>query len=139
MTTQQLDKALTDDIVQEATFAFWDVVAKRLPLAHTGDLSIGMTIEFDLIAKSAVVEWVNNSVDIPVGYRFALRRDVDRFPNFVAKQGMTGTVTVAHEDGLITAKMDNHIPGAEEWRNELWWDHGSAAFLDDTVPLDCDS
>ena len=48
---------------------------------------------------------------------------------------MTGTVTNVQDDGLIAAKMDEHIRGAERWDNELWWDNGSAVFLDDTVPV----
>jgi hypothetical protein len=46
---------------------------------------------------------------------------------------MTGTVTNVQNDGLVAAKMDEPIKGAESWDNELWWDDGR--FLDDTVPL----
>lgn len=72
---------------------------------------------------------------ILVGYRFMLRHDVDRFPDFVARQGMTGTVTEIQSDGSIGAKIDRQICGAEQWDNELWWYEGPSEFLEDTTPL----
>jgi hypothetical protein len=71
-------------------------------------------------------------VQIQPGYRFRLRRDIDRFPDFLVREGATGTVTEVTEDGVIVALMDRHIHGAEEWDNHVWWDSG---FLDDTLPL----
>lgn len=55
-----------------------------------------------------------------IGYRFRLMHDVDRFPDFIAPAGRTGTVTVISDD--LWAKMDLPIAGAEEWDNELYWD-----------------
>lgn len=73
---------------------------------------------------------------IQTGYRFALRHDVDRFPDFCAKRGMTGTVSRIQDDGLVCARMDQQIDGAQEWDNEVWWQNGIPEFLDDTTPLD---
>jgi len=70
-------------------------------------------------------------VQIQPGYRFRLRRDIDRFPDFIVRKGATGTVTRAR-NGAVFALMDQHIHGAEEWDNHVWWDSG---FLDDTLPL----
>lgn len=54
------------------------------------------------------------------GQRFKLIRPVDRFPDFLAPAGLTGTVTLT--EGMIAGKMDQHIAGAEYWDNEIWWD-----------------
>jgi hypothetical protein len=75
-------------------------------------------------------------MNIQPGYRFVLKDDVDRFPYFVAKQGMTGTVTDVELDGTIIALMDQHIDGADEWENHIWWE---GDFLNDTLPLDSGS
>jgi hypothetical protein len=69
------------------------------------------------------------------GYRFTLRHDVDRFPDFIARQGMTGIVIEIRDDGFISAKIDQPIDGAEGWDNELWWYDGLPEFHDDTIPL----
>lgn len=54
------------------------------------------------------------------GERVELIRDVDRFPHFIAKGGMVGTVTEATDD-LVGVRMDDHLAGAEEWDNEVCW------------------
>lgn len=54
------------------------------------------------------------------GYRVRLRRPVDRFPFFIARAGMTGTVIEAATD-LVAVRLDEHLPGCEEWDNELVW------------------
>ena len=62
----------------------------------------------------------NESGKVTVGNRFRLTRDVDRFPDFIARAGLTGTVTITK--GGVWAKMDQHIPGAKEWDNQICWD-----------------
>lgn len=57
----------------------------------------------------------------PVGERFRLVRDVERFPHFIAPEGCTGTV-VAIDRGVICGKMDQPIPDCEEWDNCIQWD-----------------
>lgn len=77
---------------------------------------------------------------IQPGYQFTLRRDVDRFPDFVARKGMTGTVVSVLQDGTIAARMDQHLDGAEEWDNEIWWQPDRhEEFLADTAPLSGDT
>lgn len=121
-----LDSELLRDIAEDAEAAFWEAVVRRFPRATRGDSS-----GLGTIARAAIREWINYNVDIPQGYRFSLRRDVNRSPGVVARQGMTGTVTlVQDEDGLIVAKMDADSP------IELVWDTGVVAFLDETIPLD---
>ena len=70
-----------------------------------------------------------------IGYRFVLTRDVDRFPHFIAKRGMTGIVKEMNPDGAIITSIDQPLRGSEEWDNELWWLDGELAFLEDTGPL----
>lgn len=52
------------------------------------------------------------------GTRVRLTDAVERFPYFSVEAGGTGTVTV-DEDQLICVKMDDLIPGCEDWDNEI--------------------
>jgi hypothetical protein len=66
-----------------------------------------------------------------------LARDIDRFPNFIARKGMTGTV-VQHGGYCVCVRMDLHLAGAEEWDNEIEWaceDDRILDFEDDTQRL----
>jgi hypothetical protein len=63
-----------------------------------------------------------------VGDKVRLRLDVDRFPHFIARSGMTGVVSVSTENELAV-KMDEPLNGAEEWDNQVWWyDNGIEEF-----------
>lgn len=55
-----------------------------------------------------------------VGTKVRLKRNVERYPHFIAKKGSTGVVTSSDEDNLWV-KMDEHLDGAEEWDNEIQW------------------
>lgn len=57
------------------------------------------------------------------GTRVRLKRDVDRYPDFVAPEGAEGTVTKNWDD-LIAVKLDEDLDGAEEWDNEVQWYDG---------------
>lgn len=67
-----------------------------------------------------------------VGSRGRLRRSVDRFPHFVAQAGATGTVAEA-TDSLIALRLDELLPGAEEWDNEVCWTSDDIESPDQTV------
>ncbi len=54
------------------------------------------------------------------GTRVRLISAVDRFPNFVAKAGLTGSVVEARA-GRLGVKLDKFLPGAEDWNNTIWW------------------
>jgi hypothetical protein len=135
-------------LAREALDAFWQVIARHYPQARSGDLSIRRTIALQIAAENALVEWITNNVPIQpedqcarqteqpdlvkVGYRFKLGGAVGRFPNFMAPAGLTGTVKIVDENGLW-AKMDQHIAGAEEWKNEIYWPTVEE-FLGDSEP-----
>ena len=68
---------------------------------------------------------------IKIGYRFKLIRPVDRFPDFVANAGLTGAVCLL--EGDLWAQMDQVIPGASDWDNQIHWD-SAEEFLDDSEP-----
>lgn len=55
-----------------------------------------------------------------VGERVELLRDVERYPHFIAPKGATGTVTGVDEE-LVRVRLDQPLPGAEEWGNEVQW------------------
>jgi hypothetical protein len=57
-----------------------------------------------------------------VGTRVRLAEDVDRFPDFVATAGLTGTVVATGDAGIVLAvRLDEPLLGAEEENNEIWW------------------
>ncbi|HEU4705579.1 MAG TPA: hypothetical protein VFS64_00130 [Solirubrobacterales bacterium] len=73
------------------------------------------------------------SVQLPaLGSRGRLRHAVDRFPHFVVETGATGTVTEATES-LIALRMDEFLPGAEEWDNEVCWTSDDIEAADQVV------
>jgi hypothetical protein len=84
------------------------------------------------------------------GARFQVVCTVDRFDHFIVEAGATGTVVDADEN-VVSLHMDEFVPGAEPWDNEIVWtveddydEHGqpartpsvAAAFGRATAPLD---
>jgi hypothetical protein len=55
-----------------------------------------------------------------LGARFRLTRTVDRFDHFIASADAAGTVVDADEN-VISLHMDDYLPGAEPWDNEIVW------------------
>ena len=55
-----------------------------------------------------------------LGERFVLTANVDRFPHFIAARGSVGTVTDV-TDWDICLRLDDPLPGAEPWDNEIVW------------------
>jgi hypothetical protein len=93
----------------------------------------------DKVMESAIVEdFKADGVDLPcqkitaynrtwtvvkgisVGRRIELKRDIERYPQFIAKKGERGTIVEIDEE-KVSAKMDNKLDGAEEWDNCLQW------------------
>jgi hypothetical protein len=95
----------------------------------------GFIERWDAVSDAEHDAWKKAHVaTVKTGYRFSLRRAVDRFPDFCADVGMTGTVTaVMTSSSVIAGKMDQPIPGARSWDNEIYWD-STEAFLQDTEP-----
>lgn len=79
---------------------------------------------------------VSPLVTLANGTRVQLLRDVERFPHFIARKGMTGTIVDACEDH-IAVKMDTYIDGCEEWSNEIVWsDADVSSFRQDVGGLE---
>jgi hypothetical protein len=57
---------------------------------------------------------------IAEGTRVRLIHDEDRYPHFIAPKGATGTVVDPHGMNLAV-RMDETVPGAEDWDNEVHW------------------
>lgn len=75
---------------------------------------------------------------LKVGDRVVLRRDVERFPHFIAPKGATGTVvdTPSHPLGAYSVLLDQHLSGAESWDNEVVWSESDIDhLLLDIAPL----
>src|SRR5438128_2726914 len=127
-----------DSLTEQALDAFWQVAVQQFPEAQSGDLSPWATIKLELMAKTAIREWIANNVntqedDIATGYRFRLIWQVDRFPDFQAASGLTGVVTAIDGSG-VWARMDQPIAGAEPWDNHIHWQTESD-FAADTIPV----
>jgi hypothetical protein len=54
-----------------------------------------------------------------VGDRVRLVRDVERFPFFCARAGLSGVVVGADE--FLRVRMEEHIPEASDWDNCIIW------------------
>ena len=70
---------------------------------------------------------------IKEGDRFKLVREVDRFPDFIARPGLTGTVTAV--SGGVRGRIDQPVLGAEAWGHELHWD-SLFEFVTETEPCE---
>jgi hypothetical protein len=70
-----------------------------------------------------------------VGARYRLKQDVERFPFFIARAGMTGSVI--YDDGNeVLLRMDELLDGAEEWDNYIQWIRADGADpAEDLEPL----
>jgi len=55
-----------------------------------------------------------------LGTRLTLAHDVERYANFIARSGLTGVLVEAGAD-IISLKLDEDLPGAEQWNNCLCW------------------
>ena len=63
----------------------------------------------------------------PIGTRVRLLHDVDRYPHFLVPARSLGTVVhVPGSDpsGTFCVRMDDYVPGAEDWENEIVWSVG---------------
>ena len=67
----------------------------------------------------------------PEGARVRLRRNVERFPHFIAPAGAAGVVSFvgAGPGGSVCVKLDAPLAGAEEWDNEVVWTEDDLAAL----------
>lgn len=130
-----------ESLTDKALDAFWQVIVAQFPHATSGDLSPLTTVKLSMAAEEAAWEWIASNAatreaDIAAGYRFTLFHQVDRFPDFVATCGLTGTVTIVYDRG-VWARMDRPVAGAEHWDNQIHWQTPDE-FAADTVPI-CDA
>jgi len=76
---------------------------------------------------------VGGDIELRIGTRIRLIRDVERYPYFIAKAGLEGVITENNEFH-IAARMDTPLAGAEQWDNNILWNdcnEGMEAFVDD--------
>ncbi len=70
---------------------------------------------------------------LKIGDRVELQRDVERYPQFIAKKGLQGTIA-KKDDEVFAVKMDKRLKGAEEWDNCIEWYATDDSF--DDIPKD---
>ena len=66
-----------------------------------------------------------NAPRIATGDRVRLTVDVERYPHFIARKGMTGIVLDTNASDYpqaIAVKLDEHLEGCGEWDNTLLWE-----------------
>jgi hypothetical protein len=81
-------------------------------------------------------EWSPRAGYLHAGKRVVLKRDVDRYPDFIAPAGLTGLI-VEMEPDFIRVKMDLPVKGAEQWDNEVHWMYDLVtSFTEDVEVLD---
>lgn len=66
------------------------------------------------------------------GDRVRLRRDVERYPIFIAKAGSFGTI-LSIDDQSAIVKMDDPLENGEDWNNSIYWEaeYTRHEFVDD--------
>lgn len=69
-----------------------------------------------------------------LGKRVKLKREVDRYPDFVAPEGMTGVIVMMEND-FIRVQMDQPVYGAEPWDNEVHWQWEDVSNFEDDVEI----
>lgn len=69
-----------------------------------------------------------------VGSRVKLKRDVERYPHFIAESWRLGRV-VLNDDDMFSVLMDVKLPGAEEWDNEIQWNDDLLEDVNDDVEV----
>jgi hypothetical protein len=57
----------------------------------------------------------------PVGALVRLRHDVDRYPHFIAPADSIGVVVDVGDSSVFAVRLDEPLPGAEDWENEVHW------------------
>lgn len=115
-------KERLEQAIEDASNAFWAEIAKQYPEVKTGDFGPEETFAWDEACRRAVRTWLrwNLHVSPREGSRWALRQPIEKYPHFTVPAGYTGTIMEADCD-LIRLRMDAHIPGCEEWDNEIVW------------------
>jgi hypothetical protein len=83
----------------------------------------GGPVEFGSIDNEMELQAIRRDLTFPVGSRVRLKTDVERFPHFIAKAGLTGIVAVNDED-MLAVTMDEPLAGSEEWDNQVCWVDG---------------
>ena len=76
---------------------------------------------------------------IPTGSRVRLIADVERYPHFIAKRGMTGVLldNVGDYPDAYAVKLDETLKGCEEWDNTvLWQDDDREYFYEQVEAID---
>ncbi len=69
------------------------------------------------------------------GQRVRLRREVDRYPHFLAPVGAVGEV-VNSDETAVWVRLDDPLEGAEPWGNEInWAEHDLERLVDDLEVL----
>jgi hypothetical protein len=79
---------------------------------------------------------MNKTKQIATGDRIRLTMDVDRYPHFVAKEGLTGIVLDVNPNDwpkTIAVQMDEPLEGCEEWDNCVLWSDDDLEHFQDEV------
>jgi GNAT superfamily N-acetyltransferase len=87
-----------------------------------GDLEI----ESEYAARARILETspIASALErqLAAGMRVRLISDVNRYPDFIAHAGLTGTVAYYERGKRLGVRLDKFLPGAEEWDNTIMWD-----------------
>ncbi len=110
-----------ESIVAAAEEALWKAVAEACPETTTGDMDPGEADRFHKAAFRAIEHWVfRNAIKLPPdGTRVRLTEEIERYPHFIVRAGMLGTVR--RSGGVFEVRLDETVPGAEEWDNCIVW------------------
>lgn len=123
--------------IENAEAAFWSAIADAFPEVKSGDVAPDWVAARDKMNIEFVSSWMMGNLPtleavIFEGMKVRLREGVDRGPHFFIEAGATGAISQIErsERGRVVhvrVHMDGHIPGCEEWSNDVIWDASSDA------------
>jgi hypothetical protein len=83
-------------------------------------------LEADIIHDDVTVKcdqcqtFISKELEEMYKVKVMLVRDVERFPHFIARKGMTGVIEEI-TNGYARVKVDAELHGSEEWENCIIW------------------
>lgn len=108
------------DVLERAERAFFAELADGYPAATSGDFPPDADLAWKEAAHAAARIWLRLNAPEIEGSCYRLTRTVERYPHFTCPAGATGDVLEATAD-MVRLRMHEHLPGAEEWENEIIW------------------
>lgn len=129
------------EIAEDACQAAFALIAARLEIRGypvTGDFGPGEVAQLDRVFDMFVRSMAQNNETIAamndedddgdwvltlpeVGSRVRFTETVERYPHFTVSAGSVGKVVDVGDPCIYAVRLDETLPGAEDWGNQVHW------------------